>query len=400
MLRGGLLMLVCVAAACGGDERDGSTNPALVTDSAGTRVVTHPAATAAPVEVIGPARVALSRDDEVDYLFSSIAGVVALADGRVAVGERDGTIRVYEVNGDLALRAGGAGDGPGEFAFLSIMRGLPGDTIAAYDGRRSHTLFFTSEGEYVDQLVSSGRFGGVPEGSSQCFFPNVQDVRDDHRAVMFGFQCVFAEGRAGPRDYIADVAIVDPDEVGMLTRVPILTVTEDPGADGPRGQFQMPAVYGRPTLAASGDLTLVAIPSLGYRIRGFDNSGQLVLDLRDETPEPALTAELQAAVEAGWSPPLAEIYEGAPWPATLEGWDTLRVMSDGTIWARTLHIPADTTGAVWTVYSADGEQRRRFRVPVGFELHDVRDGLVWGVTRDDLDVEDVVAYPLPDESED
>jgi len=48
----------------------------------------------------------------------------------------------------------------------------------------------------------------------------------------------------------------------------------------------------------------------------------------------------------------------------------------------------------WLVFGEDGSLKARVHTPTGFRAFAVRDGLVWGVSTDELDVESVVAYEL------
>lgn len=388
-------LLAAVFTACAGDP-GAPPSGATVTDSAGVRIVSLAPDTAPPTEVPAAPVVALERAGDDDYLFAGVTGVIALEAGRVAVAERDGTIRLFGADGTLEARAGGSGDGPGEFAFLSRLFRMPGDTLAATDGRRARTMFFAPDGTYLRETLTTGRIPEMPEGASQCFGPNVQGVLDDGRLLMWGFQCVVGRGTAGARDFMADVLVETDTGFATVATVPILAVTENPGADSPMGRFATAPVYGRPALAAEGSHVLVAIPSLGLRLRGFRPDGTLVLDLRDATPEPPLTPEIRAAVEEGWPPELAEVHAGAAWPETLEGWDAIRVMADFTVWVRNLKVWGAPGGELWSAISPDGLHRTRWLLPPGFELHDVRDGRLWGVMRDSLDVENVVALPLPE----
>lgn len=386
-------LAAALLVGCAGGDIGPAGSAAVVTDSAGVRIVSFPADPDPPTEVSAPAVIALERDGQEDYLFAGITGLAARADGGVVVAERDGTLRFFDASGTLVRRAGGEGDGPGEFAFLSRLFRLPGDTLAATDGRRGRTMFFAPDGTYLRETVFAGRTPAMPEGASQCFGPNVQGVLDDGRLALWGFQCVVGEGSPGPRDYLSDVLVEADDGFRTVTTEPILSATENPGAE-PMRRFALPPVYGRPALAAHGTEVLVAIPSLGLRLRGFGADGTLVLDLRDATPEPPVTPEVRAAVEAGWNEELAEIHADAVWPETLEGWDAIRVMADGTVWLRNLQIWGSETGELWTSVSLDGTAHHRWRFPSGFELHDVRDGRAWGILRDEFDVEDVVALPL------
>lgn len=384
-------------AACSPDAApEGATTLVQVRDSAGVRIVEHPPAEGPPVAVPDSAVLALGQGDDPDYLFASIMGLVALDGGRVAVGESDGTIRIFGPDGTLERRTGGNGEGPGEFAFLGSMTRLAGDTLGVPDGRRGRTQFFTPSGDPLRETQWSGRVPSMPEGASGCVTPNVWDVFDDGALLMMGYPCVFGTGEPGPRDYRADLLIVDDDTVTEVETITVMTVTEDPSAEEPFMRFVPPPVYGRPALAAHEGRILVALPFLGLRIRALRPDGSVAWDLRDATPERPLTPDLQRRIEESWSSTQMLMYDEPVWPETLEGWDTLKVTADGAIWARSMKPWPDPAGEIWTRFSADGTARSRWQLPAGFTLHDVRDGLAWGVTTDEMGVEEVVALPLPE----
>lgn len=91
---------------------------------------------------------------------------------------------------------------------------------------------------------------------------------------------------------------------------------------------------------------------------------------------------------------LRPLREGAPWPERRPGWDGVVVAHGGSVWLRVLHLPELDEGELWAVYDPEAASRRRVLTPPGFRLMDVRDGLAWGVTRDALGVEDVVALRI------
>lgn len=393
-----VLPALLALAACSPDSgRDAVPAGVEVRDSAGVRIVSHPPATESPTEVSAMPVASLERGDDEDYLFSRIMGIVALDGGRVVVGESDGTLRIFAADGTLERRTGGNGEGPGEFAFLSRLTRLPGDTVAAPDGRRGRTFFFAPDGSYLDETIWTGRIPPRPEGSSVCISPHVWDVFPDRRLLAVGQQCVVGTGEAGPNAYVGDILTIDDEGVATVATIPIIAVTEDPGAEDAMMRFRTPPVYGRPALVTQGDRILVAIPSLGLRIRGLRTDGSLAFDLRDATPEPPLTPDLQRRIEEGWPSAIALMHDDPIWPETLEGWDTLRVTADGSIWARTMKPGPDPSGELWTVFSSDGTGRERLRMPPGFTLHDARDGRIWGVTTDEMGVEEVVALSVRDE---
>jgi len=48
----------------------------------------------------------------------------------------------------------------------------------------------------------------------------------------------------------------------------------------------------------------------------------------------------------------------------------------------------------WLVFDSTGVFQATFRTPEGLEAYAVRDGLIWGVYTDSLDIESVRAYEI------
>ena len=85
-----------------------------------------------------------------EYLFQSIAGVVSLSDGRLAVADAGfPVIRVYDGRGHHLHSMGRSGAGPGEFLSLLGIWLTPDGDLAAWDPELRRVVRFDQAGEHV-----------------------------------------------------------------------------------------------------------------------------------------------------------------------------------------------------------------------------------------------------------
>ena len=68
--------------------------------------------------------------------------------------------------------------------------------------------------------------------------------------------------------------------------------------------------------------------------------------------------------------------------------------ADGNVWLPSYRLAYPEEGSPYTVISSDGEWLGKVEAPPRFRILDVAGGLVLGVLRDEMDVENVVVYGL------
>ncbi len=133
------------AASCGVVE---TPSTALVRDSSGVRIVEGLQVGAPNATWSVPAapqfRVGWSAGDA---QFENLATGAILPDGRVVVGDSgSGFVYLISTAGELIVRFGGPGEGPGEFSRISKVMHLGGDSILVQDsGNFRVTVFNGSE---------------------------------------------------------------------------------------------------------------------------------------------------------------------------------------------------------------------------------------------------------------
>ena len=145
-----------ILGACGADT--GSPDAALVSDSAGIRMVEAPA----PLDVPPLIRVSeepvyrIGWDDE-EHLFESLTAGALLRDGRAVVvdGGRTQQLVVLSPTGSIETTLGRPGQGPGEFTAVSSIAVHQGDTILVQDPQGGRISKFTADG-FVESIRTEG----------------------------------------------------------------------------------------------------------------------------------------------------------------------------------------------------------------------------------------------------
>jgi hypothetical protein len=172
-MRGPLLALALLLAACGGDSDSTGTGTRADTplapttrDSAGIAIHEHPADALerAPLITIDSVPLAVIGDaNNVELDLSRSGRPVFLSDGQLAL-FASGSVWIFDADGNEIERIGRPGAGPQEFGAGSLAPGL-GDTIVVTDGRNSR-LALVVPGAGVARvrtamLRSDGKFYGA-----------------------------------------------------------------------------------------------------------------------------------------------------------------------------------------------------------------------------------------------
>ena len=142
-------------------------------DSAGVPVATAVTTLWSPEEAWSVAEPPMLRIGTVDgppeYQFADVVAAVRLGDGRIVVADRaSAELRSYDAEGTFQWRAGGEGEGPGEFRSLDFVGRMAGDSLVTYDGRLVRVQVFDPEGGLARTLpaLATGlttEIGSVPD---------------------------------------------------------------------------------------------------------------------------------------------------------------------------------------------------------------------------------------------
>ena len=150
LARVGTLLLTAVAP-CGGDKA--APPGARIRDSAGIAIVENPDplgadSTGWAIDSVPRARIGATDGDD-PYIFGRVTAAIRLDDGRIAVADaQTSEIRYFDSTGIFIEKAGGKGQGPGEFVNFSNMFRTVADSLIVTD----------HEGGRYNALDSRGRF--------------------------------------------------------------------------------------------------------------------------------------------------------------------------------------------------------------------------------------------------
>jgi hypothetical protein len=379
------------ATACGAGAGSAGAPAAAVRDSAGVTIVENVVADSAawrwlrlePELAIG------SVAGEGPTSLHRVVGVVWLGEDRLAVANGGSSeIRLFDAAGAHVATFGRAGGGPGEFQALSgVARGVA-DSILAWDARARRVTVFGPDGTYARdmQLVSDGSVlalagtlgGGMVLGSQTMFDSPVESSGLQRPPVALA-----SFDAAGTR--VAELGRHAGDE--RTVRIGDRTV-----------EIGLPPFGRRTQFAGHGERVIVATQERG-ELLVHDLTGRLTRIVRTGVVPAAVTdADLEAHISrvvADMPPDRAAGVRGG-----LEGMlrvprkpahGPLVISDGGEFWLSDFPDPA-TQRADWTVFDADGVAQARVRLPAGFRLFGVEGDRLYGVARDELDVEYVRVY--------
>ncbi len=389
-------LLACVGA----DEGDRSAAAPVVRDSAGIRIVEHPAAVLeqSPVALGEPVLAIGAAEGDGADVFGSIAGVVRLVDGAVAVLDRQAAeVRVFAPDGTLRTRFGRSGGGPGEFESPSLLLPLGGDTLGVVDqfGYRVHR--FTAGGTVVDAerldrsaTLTWGVAGRFDDGAwlvqsrTRSEGPPVDGRQDAW--ILAGVRRRGATITDSLTRLRAAVSFIRNFDQGFsFTAVPF----------APAGSV---APLGDAVVAHDGD-------QYALRIVGRDAAPHTLVRVLAQPPmvtEAHLAADLErrfGALAPDRRAAATRDLEGVPREARHGGFGPLRSDRRDRVWSRVIVPPPtdpDSASTQYLVVAADGMIRARVILNGSEQVAFLDSTHVVTIGRDALDVEQVRVYALPE----
>jgi len=304
-------------------------------------------------------------------------------------------ILALQEDGTLEWRAGGEGDGPGEFHRLTRLQNWHGDTLLAIDVGKSTVSFWTRAGDFVrERSVKIS----PPEPSENLLISVRASVLGllpvSGEAVVLGPQRVYGEGEPGLRR--AEVALNVTTERGR---------SETPLSFPGPWAFELPKQQRRSAILApmSGGIDVV-IASAGapydlvwasadeYRVTGLKLNGDVAKLFRVKESRPPVTDDVREAYLESW--PLRNQVGNVsrvPFPNRSPAFDDVFVSAEGEIWAR--RYTWKETGEEWVRFGRSGIDR--FRFPKDVAVMAARDDEAFGIRYDELNVEHIVKFSLP-----
>jgi len=406
-------VLLLVSAACTGAAPDGSDAlDVTVRDSAGVRIVeSHlPDGLASTYAELGEPDLEIGVvDGDPAYAFTRVVAARALpdVDGEILVVEgQSQELRIFDASGAHLRTFGGAGDGPGEFGYITNLAGIRGDTVFIWEGYNRRVTSFLVDGTVLgtftppfDRSVSPRSVVSLPGGSLLVEAMDMPEgglgsMGEDAFQVPYVLRRVVSDGgidtlavlpgqhlrRGEPR------RVTMPDGSTQNAVIFLAALIEYQAYMSPSGGQVWVGFNDRYSIerrSLSGDVDMVVrVPELERPL-----SGAVVDSIRQFRLEACRgnRAECERTVEA--------TLEAFPVPDNRPAYSTFLVDAGGRLWvAEWAHPGAQVTG--WHVFSTDGELLGRVAIPAGLRITDVQEGFVLGVIRNELNVPFVRRYPL------
>lgn len=384
--------LAILSAGCGAGDRTGGEWAGSIVDSAGVSVVTNPSqglweATGAWTVVED---LVISDAATPGLEFGEIIDVDVDSRGRlIALDAMAKAYHVFGPDGAHLFSVGRPGNGPGEFSDPFQLLVLPGDSVVVPDVGTARASVFGPDGSFartfaVDFLDLAARRWGVADDGT-----------------------LFARRASATAD-----VIVRLDRTGAA--VDTIAYLESP--------YQLSEADGRVALLAPVPVW-AALPGGGvahghshrYRITVADATGAVRRVFTLPVSPAPFTESHRDAVRAGFREVAAK--QGLPEAmvdqvlATVSFWDELPLIGellpgpDGALLVQRAAAPRDMRfdrmnvyrtdwirGSTWDVFDADGRYLGELRFPSRVQLFAARNGLLYGIRADELDVPSIVRY--------
>lgn len=344
-----------------------------------------------------------------DEEFFQVRSPFLLPDGRLVVPDAGSSqVRIFDSAGELLVSAGRDGDGPGEYRAIERVFPYRGDSLAVFDSQSQRVTVLDADGTPARTLplgdAGVAKSGTLPGG------------RTPVRAFVAG---VFADGSFLLRRGEISVGTGDTtsvrrdrfrysrvDPTGRLL-AHIISLPDDEQfvwAEGGSRSVR-PRAFGRTTaVAVHGDRIFVA-DNTGFGITILDQAGDTVAtahaprsprSIDEDDREGWIEAEVGKLQGRRLRAVAEKAVRAMNFPEAMPYHGDLVVGTDGRTWLEEYRPPHSDEAPVWTVFDTDGRLIGRYLFPRGFRLSWADRTRALGVRLDELDVETVVAYRLPD----
>ncbi len=398
----GLGAVALVTAACAGDG--GGQWAGSVTDSAGVEIVSNPAEgmwTAADTWTVEEELKIGTLEGDADYMFGQVGWIAVGSEGRIYVLDAQAQeIKVYSPEGAYEQTIGARGAGPGELQGAMFMLMGPGDTLVVPDLQNMRVNRYAPDGSSLGSfpldlqqgipMVFAATSSGVLARQVRPFaFPGQPEIEDPHDAIV---------------TFTSDGTVLDT----LLTFPSGETFRMSGGA--PEFNIYSP----EPNWDITKDTNLVFGINDDYRIQIYSADGELERVItRPFERKPVAERDKEAIVsfmERMWtdagvpaqviSQLRSSIHFGEFFPA----FASIVAGPDGTIWIQRVQPaselseeefaafnPIEDTGAPeWDVFDDAGRYLGEVTLPQRFAPRIMRGDKIYGVWRDELDVQYVV----------
>lgn len=395
-LTAAIATLGLVVLACG---EGGGSDLLTVSDSAGIRVVTNAGRGDGGQMAFEDLSVGVVEGDPAYMLGRVSALAVGAGDTIYVLDSGEKHIKVYDPSGRHVRTFGREGDGPGEFREPNLMT-LLGDTLVVFDWRARRLTYLRGDGTvlgtartelpatFAARIARLDDTTLVLQANAGHSMPP-QPERDGKSWLLR----LTLDGR------VLDTLLVTAgtDQVPYRTER-FLTVVTAPFPRGPRWDAapDRRIAYGR------GEHYQIGVHQ--YPPAGTDSIGRLVMLIRRAESLRAVTDADIASYRNRWldredlTPEsrrrFEDLLDTVTYPATWQAFDDLRFDASGRLWVRRPPREADSLVS-WDVFDPDGRLVRVITLPKDLTVHAIGADAVYGVMRDELDVQYVKRLRLP-----
>jgi hypothetical protein len=354
--------------------------------------------------------------DNPEYSFGAVGALEVGADGRIyTLHRQEATVRVWTPAGLAADSIGRRGEGPGEFISARTI-GWKGDSLWVFDSTRNARItFFDADGRYLGQVMPQTDLGSVELAVQGIYPPRPEGVLGDGSllGITPGFSQDIVEGKITSIAHTRmdrEGAVLDTIVMIPVGREAVLGVLRDGG-----GTFSAQP-FGDPTLnVLTADATayiLLDRRAAGsgeiaeFRVHRVALSGDTVFSraypylptpITPDTVEHVIRERAESlhgfvGERTGTTLPqwVEWVSEATYRPAYFTPVSAVVAGRDDTIWLA-LHPPAGTD-VEWLVLDPEGEPLRTLTLPASLRVFQAEESYVWGVERDEFDVEYIVRY--------
>lgn len=313
--------------------------------------------------------------------FFEIGGVRELRDGSIVVA--DGAtreLRYFNKSGRFVRKAGRHGRGPGEFEGPPAL--VPtgwSDSLIVFDPDLARIQLFSIDGRSHRTVnLPSWRGSQPPVGAVDLVVLSDERVlphSESPGVLEMSRSYVWVDLQGGQRTAVDSFGVADmflsqrgPGRPALLSMLPF-------------------APCPTATVTSRG----VAI-SRGFapEIREYDLQGKLRRIVRIDEPQQQVTdADIEAAAAAGEFP----IDPQMPIPDVMPAFQSLQIDQQGWLWAEVYRWD-DSLPATWLVFDTNRRARGSVQTPARFQVAQIGDDFLLGVSIDTLGVEKVRRYGL------
>lgn len=339
-------------------------------------------------------------------IFNGISGVTVSPDRQLLyVAQRqEGGIRVFDAeSGKFIKTIGRAGEGPGEFRYLTSI-GWRADTLYATDFLLDRVVLFSPNGDHVRTSRSGSTF---QPSIGRPSFP----VGLTAAGYLIGQARYTSDILASGEVTTSPWSLVDQD--GRLISLFATQDLRNTSAAAPIGTaviYYVRPLSQRSILAVSPNgehIVLISQPAGHdrpgtYRVTRFDPDGKERSSHEYHYEPRKVPEEYVDSVHSSVAESLAQLVpEGRAMTAARKYWEIPEyfppvsrsvVTSTGEVW---LQRNIDARGyASWLVLDQEGQPRANVIAPAALRIHYADESSAWGVITGELDVEELVKFNL------